>query len=206
MEPVISLQPEWNPEWRTMLEGIYQGRNLYSFSSGQTVPLYSHVVWVVCRGVVLLSSSHSNGDEVVVGLAVQSMPFSSLFSVLQPYQAIALSDLDLMRLTITEIEQSPQLNLELCRHLRRRLQQTEKMLALANHRRVEERLKQLLILLRQDIGQPIPEGTRLAVRLTHQHLASAIGSTRVTVTKTLGQLEAEGWLITGRDRHIILRH
>ncbi|MDX1978174.1 MAG: Crp/Fnr family transcriptional regulator [Pseudanabaenaceae cyanobacterium bins.68] len=203
MEPVIT--PEWNPAWRELLEGIYQGRNLYTFLSGQTVPLYPHVVWVVCRGVALLSSCHSNGDEVVVGLAVQSMPFGSLFSLLQPYQAIALCDLDLMRLTIAEIEQSPQLNLELCRHLRRRLQQTEKMLALANHRRVEERLKQLLLMLQQDIGQSIPEGIRLTVRLTHQQLASAIGSTRVTVTKTMGQLEEEGWLITGRDRHIILR-
>jgi CRP-like cAMP-binding protein len=78
------------------------------------------------------------------------------------------------------------------------------MLAMVGCRRVEDRLRQLLLLLQMEVGQPVPEGTRLSVRLTHQHLASAIGTTRVTVTRLLGQLKEEGRLLIDENRHIIL--
>jgi len=42
------------------------------------------------------------------------------------------------------------------------------------------------------------------VRLTHQHLANAISSTRVTVTRALGQLQEEGWLFIDRNRYIVI--
>jgi len=58
--------------------------------------------------------------------------------------------------------------------------------------------------LQQEIGTPTTVGTRLGVRLTHQHLANAIGTTRVTVTRLLGQLREEGWLNIDRDHHIVI--
>jgi CRP-like cAMP-binding protein len=205
---VTTLQSEWRPQWRAMLEQIYQGRSLYNFAIGQEIPLYSHIIWVVCRGVVQLSTLHPSGDEVLLGFVSHSMPFGSSLSLMEPYQAIARSNLDLMRFNLTEIEQSHQLTLEMFRHLRRRLQQSEAMLALVNHRRVEDRLRHLLLLLKQEIGQPAQfdnrEGTRLIIRLTHQDLANAIGSTRVTITRVLGQLQQEGWLTIDCYRHIIL--
>jgi CRP-like cAMP-binding protein len=54
------------------------------------------------------------------------------------------------------------------------------------------------------MGEPMPEGTRLRVRLTHQNLANAIGTTRVTVTRLLSKLKREGAITIDRDRHIIL--
>jgi len=78
------------------------------------------------------------------------------------------------------------------------------MLAMVGCRRVEDRLRQLLLLLQMEVGQPVTGGTRLSVRLTHQHLASAIGTTRVTVTRLLGQLREEGRLLIDESRHIIL--
>ena len=66
--------------------------------------MYPHEVWVVCRGVVQLNTLHPSGDEVLVGFAVQAMPFGFPLTSLEPYQAIALSDVDLMRFTIIELE------------------------------------------------------------------------------------------------------
>ncbi|MFN5980408.1 MAG: Crp/Fnr family transcriptional regulator, partial [Pseudanabaena sp.] len=167
-------------------------------------PMYAHEVWVVCRGVVQLNTLHPSGDEVLVGFAVQAMPFGLPLTHLEPYQAIALSDVDLMRFTLTELEQSPQLYQGILQHLNRRLQQTEALLALVSNKRVEERLRQILLLLKQEVGIAVEGGTRLTVRLTHQHLASAISSTRVTVTRAMKLLQDEGWLRVDRDRHIIL--
>lgn len=189
---------------RQFLEEVYQGRQLQAFRAGQTIPMNPQDIWIVCRGVVQLSTLYQNGDEALLGLACSSMPFGLPLSLIYPYQAIALSDVDLMGLTITEVQQSPDLSLEIFQHLTRRLRQAEAMLAMAGCRRVEDRLRQLLLLLQMEIGQPSTKGTRLSVRLTHQHLASAIGTTRVTVTRLLGKLREEGWLELDRDRHIIL--
>ncbi|NUN64542.1 Crp/Fnr family transcriptional regulator [Pseudanabaena biceps] len=191
-------------DWRRSLEELYRGRTMHPYKAGQIVPMYPHEVWVVCRGVVQLNTLHPSGDEVLVGFAVQAMPFGLPLTNLEPYQAIALSDVDLMRFTLAELEQSTQLYQGILQHLNRRLQQTESLLALVSNKRVEERLRQVLLLLKQEVGIAVDDGTRLTVRLTHQHLASAISSTRVTVTRAMRLLQDEGWLKIDRDRHIIL--
>jgi CRP-like cAMP-binding protein len=192
------------PDLRQLLEHLYRGRNLSAFRAGQTIPMNSQEVWIVYRGVVHLSTLYPSGDEALLGLASPSMPFGLPLTLIHPYQATALSDVDLMSLTLAEIEQSETLAREIFHHLSRRLRQAEALLAMVGCRRVEDRLRQLLQLLQMEIGQPIPEGTRLSVRLTHQHLASAIGTTRVTVTRLLGQLRQEGRLMIDSQRHIVV--
>ncbi len=190
---------------RQFLEALYQGRQLQSFRAGQPIPLHPGDIWIVYRGVVQLTTLYPNGDESLLGIVCPSMPFGLPLSLIYPYQAIALSDIDLLCLTELEVQQSATLSQEMFHHLTRRLQQAEAMLAMSGCRRVEDRLRQLLLLLKMEIGQSGTDGTRLSVRLTHQHLASAIGTTRVTVTRLLGQFKQEGWLTLDRDRHLILQ-
>lgn len=189
---------------RQLLEQLYRERTLHPFRSGQTIPMRPDEIWVACRGVVILNTLHPTGDEALLGIVTPSMPFGLPLTWITPYQAIALTDVDLLPLTIAEVERSPALCQGLFRHLSRRLQQSEAFLALSGCRRVEERLKQLLILLQHEVGQPTQNGTRLNIRLTHQQLANAIGTTRVTITRLLGQLRQEGWLLIDSKRHIIL--
>lgn len=202
--PDLSADALSTTEWRRALEEIYHGRNTFSFASGQGIPLHDQELWVVGRGIVQLNTLHACGDEVLVGLALPSMPFGLSLTTLDPYVAIALTDAALIRFTLAEIEQSPQLTASIYRHLKRRLQQTETLLSLVSNRRVEERLKQMLLLLQREIGHPVPGGVKISLRLTHQHLANAISSTRVTVTRALGQLQEEGWLWIDKDRQIIV--
>lgn len=199
-----ALDAGFQPDLRQLLEELYQGRSLYPFFSGQMIEMKPQDVWIVCRGVVQLGTLYDTGDESLLGLACPSMPFGLPLTAIRPYQAIALTDVDLMRLSITEIEQSPVLSQGILRHLTRRLRQTEMILAMVGYRRVEDRLRHFLILLRQEIGQPTPEGTRISVRLTHQQLANAIGTTRVTVTRLISQFKEEGWLLLDRNRYMVL--
>ena len=149
-------------------------------------------VWVVCRGVVRLSTLYASGDEGIIGLASPSMPFGLPFTQIDPYDAIALSDVVLMRLHQMEIEQSPRLAQSLFRELSRRVQQTEALLAMSGYRLIKDRLRQLIHLLQQELGHVTPNGIELSVKLTHQQLASMIGTTRVTVTRLLNELKDEG--------------
>ncbi|OLP18771.1 transcriptional regulator [Leptolyngbya sp. 'hensonii'] len=189
---------------RQFLEDLYQGRSLHHYSCGQTIPMTAQEVLIVSRGVVQLSTFYPTGDEALLGLAGPSMPFGLPLTVIHPYQAAALSDVDLMRVALAELEASSVLTQNVFGHLGRRLRQTEAFLALIGHRRVRDRLCHLLLLLTQEIGHPTAEGMRLNVRLTHQHLANAIGTTRVTVTRLLGQLKEEGWLSIDRSHHLII--
>ena len=62
----------------------------------------------------------------------------------------------------------------------------------------------LFELLAKDFGEPCEAGLRLNLRLTHQEIASALSTTRVTVTRVLGQLRDEGWLQIDASRHLVL--
>jgi CRP-like cAMP-binding protein len=86
------------------------------------------------------------------------------------------------------------------------MRQTEALLAIAGLKRVEDKLHHLLQLLKQEMGEPVAEGTRLGIRLTHQNLANAIGTTRVTVTRLLGEFQRQGLISFDSDRHLIINH
>jgi CRP-like cAMP-binding protein len=73
-------------------------------------------------------------------------------------------------------------------------------------RRIEERVKGFLELLALDYGVVCPQGLRLNPRLTHQEIANALGTTRVTVTRIIGQLKEVGWLSLDSQRSIIVAH
>jgi CRP-like cAMP-binding protein len=190
-------------DWRQLLEDLYRGQNTSTIKSGQFISMESHDVLIVCRGIVQLSTLYPNGDEALLGLICPAMPFGLPFSQLNPYEAIALTEVVLMRVHVMEVEQSPRLAQSLFRELTRRLQQTEVLLAIAGYRRVEDRLRQVLELLRQEIGQVTPNGVRLSIRLTHQQIAGLIGTTRVTVTRLLREFRDEGWLSTDAKRHLL---
>jgi CRP-like cAMP-binding protein len=187
-----------------ILEVQYQGRSLQSFRKGQTIPLYEQDIWLVYRGVVQLSTLYPNGDESILGLISPLMPFGEPISLIQPYSAVALSDVDLMRLNWQEVLKSPQLMECLFGQMTRRLQQSECLLAIASYRRVEDRLVEFLALLKREISSPVGDHHRINIRLTHQHLANAIGTTRVTITRLLGQLRDRGLMDFDNTRHIIL--
>lgn len=203
LQSQISIAPEAR-DWRQLLEEVYQGRQTYSYKSGYRIPMNPHDLWILCRGIVQLGTIFANGDEAVLGFVYPAMPFGLPLTQLDPYEATALSDVVLMRLNQMELETSPFLAQGVLQQLSRRLQQTEAILALISQRRVGDRLQQLLLLLKQEIGQVTPNGVRLEVRLTHQQLASLLGTTRVTITRLLGNLRQEGWLSIDRTRHLVI--
>lgn len=180
-------------------------RRSHFFAKGEEIPLVSQGVWQVNQGLVQLSTIGENGEEVWLGWAERATFFGQCFSWLQSYHAIALCDVQLSWFSQVEINASPRLAQMVLPQLVRRLQQIETLLAIAGLRRVEDRLQNLLMLMKREIGHPVAGGTRLEIRITHQNLANAIGTTRVTVTRLLSKLKSEGKIRIDHDRHIILQ-
>ncbi len=102
------------------------------------------------------------------------------------------------------IRSKPELALRVMKNLAARLRQAEEAIEDLAFRDVPGRLATLLVRLSDVYGEPHPDGQRLALRFTHQDLASMIGATRETVTNVLNRFRDDG-LIVIEERHIIIR-
>jgi len=189
---------------RQLLEDLYRDRHLLSFRPGQGIPLPPDQVVMVCRGIVQVGTIHSSGDESLLGLVGAGVPLGLPLTCLDPYHAKAITPVDAFYLGLDDIERDPDLGCRLWQPMIRRLRQAEALLALTGKRPVAERLHHFLLLLAQEHGQKTPVGIRLLLRLTHQDMASAIGTTRVTVTRLLNQWRQQGHLSFDDQRHMIV--
>lgn len=193
-----------NPE---SLLDLQQQYPVHEYTKGEFVPLSNNAIWQVCKGLIKLTTFSESGDEVLLGLGGSSTVFGSSLTILPTYQAIALSDVvQLIHIPLADVSSSAAIAQAIVPQLQKRLQQSEALLAIAGQRRVKDRLSSLLLLLKREVGQSTPQGIRLDVRLTHEDLANACCSTRVTITRILGQWQREGKLTLDSKHHIILHY
>lgn len=179
-------------------------RRLHFYEKGDEIPLVSQGLWQVSKGVIQLGNFNANGEEVVLGWA-QSFNFFGLWLTnIDTYQAKALSDVYLQWYSLKEIQSSVSLSNLIVHQFVIRIRQSESLLAIAGIKRVEDRLTALLKLLKKDLGEVVNNGTRISVRFTHQNLASIINTTRVTVTRILGDFQRENLITFDSERHIII--
>ena len=180
-------------------------KRLYFHQKGDEIPLFPEGVWQVTQGLVQLSANYEDGEQVLFGWATTGAWFGTQGSDTLDYQAIALSSVYLRWLPLTEIEGSMRLSQILLPQLAKRMRQAELLLIINGRRHTIERLRGLLSLLRNELGESLPNSqTRVNYKFTHQQLASAIGTTRVTVSRMMAQFQAKGHLTLDRNRHFIL--
>uniref|UniRef100_UPI000A3A434A PAS domain S-box protein n=1 Tax=Nostoc sp. 106C TaxID=1932667 RepID=UPI000A3A434A len=188
---ITSRQQSELPETKNLSSTI-RDRRLFKYSKGDQICLNPLQILHVCQGWVKLSTFCETGEEVLIGLAGAGMIFGSSMTSLKIYQAIALSEVELVSIHVSEIAASPSLSHNFLPKINQRLQQTESLLAISGKRQVQERLHYLLEFLKQEIGESVPEGTRLSARLTHEDIASACCANRVTITRFMSKLKQLG--------------
>jgi len=183
-----------------------ESRRLHYYEKGEVIPLTEGGGWQVYRGVVQMGQLVENGDEILLGWVQPQgfLGFDLTLLQLETYQAKALSDVYLRWYPQEDLEFSGALAYFVLVHTLRQLRQREALLAIVGLKRVDERLQALLKLLAQEMGQPVAGGIQISVRLTHQMMANAIGTTRVTITRLLGELQTRGQVSFDGDRHLII--
>jgi CRP-like cAMP-binding protein len=185
-------------------EKFIEEKCLHLYEKGEIISLNSGGIWEVYQGFVELRSITITGEEVLVGWAKSGVFFGSYLTNLEVCEARALSEVYLKWYPWHEIDSVPNLTHKVLHQIIPRMRQIEALLSISGMRRVEDRLLELLNLLKQEIGENVPSGVRLGVRLTHQNLANAINTTRVTVTRLLGHFQRQGIIQLDENRHIIL--
>jgi CRP/FNR family transcriptional regulator, cyclic AMP receptor protein len=123
--------------------------------------------------------------------------------------AEAMETVTLVRIPGDELrrlmEQHPQVSLGVTRLMGLRRQRVERRLKSLLFRSNRERLTHLLLELADKYGRRTEAGVEIGIKLSHQDLASIIGSTRETVTVVLGELQSEGSLIIKRRQIVLTR-
>jgi CRP/FNR family transcriptional regulator len=170
-------------------------------------------VYLIRRGAVRLSRVYESGEEITVALLREN----SLFGVLSLltgqrsdrfYHAVAFTRVEMVTAPATSvrnaIEADTAVGLRLLQGLSSRILQTETMIETLTHRDMSSRLVSFLLVLCRDFGVPDELGITIDLRLSHQAIAEAIGSTRVTITRLLGDLRQSGLVQIDRKKITVL--
>lgn len=200
------------PEQIARLEPLCRSR---TFRRGEPVYLPSDAAesaMVLAEGRVKIGSLTDEGKQTILAFIEPGELFGELealdggareeFAEAAEKSTVVLLPADTLR---GLMETDPGLALGITKLIgfrRRRIERRLKSLLFRSNR---QRLVSLLLELAEQYGQPSsdPPGTKLGIKLSHQDMASVIGSTRETVTVVLGELQSESLLTVGR-RKIVL--
>ena len=186
------------------INGEDYSSNIELFERGKTIFFPgdpADKIYFLLKGAVKLSLVYEAGDEITVALLRENSVFG-VFSLIAGqkldrfYHAVAFSAVELLSAPINRVEEALKNNSDLSilmlKGLSSRILQTEMMIETLAHRDMGSRLVSFLLILCRDFGVPVSDGIHIDLKLSHQAIAEAIGSTRVTITRLLGDLRQQG--------------
>jgi CRP-like cAMP-binding protein len=166
-----------------------------TFKCRDLLPLEPDNLWKIEAGVVRSLTWDEEGRIITLGFWGEGDVVGYPLSQMQPYQVECLTSVQISEFS----SESCYMQQALLVHVWK----SEALLKIVHQSSVADRLFQLLLWLADQFGIPVISGTLLNLRLSHQDLGDTIGSTRVSVTRLLSQLEQEG-KIARSHRSLIL--
>ncbi len=167
-------------------------------------------VMLLAEGRVKIGSFTEEGKQTILAFIEPGEIFGelSLMGTLEREEYAEAVEKSTIVLLSNEVIQrllleNPSVSLGVTKLFGLRRQRIERRLKYLLFRSNRERLIHLLLELAEQYGMEVDGGVQLRIKLSHQDLASIIGSTRETVTVVLGELQTEGCLQLGR-RKIVL--
>ena len=172
--------------------------NRQNFPRRALLPIKKDALWQIENGFVLTYTYLEDGTTVALGLWGPGDVVGEPLSKMKPYQMECLTTVEA---TILAVDDWHQLTDTLLHHIH----QAEQLMLIRSHKKVEAMLIQLLGWLSKKFGSQVEQGRLIDMRLTHEDLAGLISSTRVTITRLLGQLEQEGLIDRLSLNRIVVR-
>jgi CRP-like cAMP-binding protein len=166
-----------------------------TFKRREHLPLRESSLWQIETGAVRTYTLTEDGTVISLGFWGLGDTVGQPLACIQPYIVECLMDVKVQAL---HLQECGHLNQVLLSHLH----QTQTFLRLRSGQ-IYQRLQQLLDWLADKFGHELERGQLIQLRLTHQDIADALGTTRVTVTRLLSQFEQEG-RIGWRKQHLFL--
>lgn len=155
-------------------------------------------LWHIEDGLVRTLTWLEDGTLVAMGVWGKGDRIGKPLTKVDPYQIECISRVRATPLPLSQVEDMDVIVWE-------HLQQAEALMQIRSYKRVDIMLLKLLTWLSTRFGQDVGSGRLIDLRLTHQDLSELLGATRVTVTRTLNQLEQQGLIERLPLQRIILR-
>jgi CRP-like cAMP-binding protein len=171
--------------------------SLETLASKTIVPLQSDIVWWIDRGIAKTYTLDDDGTVVNLGYWGAGDVIGESLSVSKSCYVKCLTDVNVFFIPLDKCD--PLTN-AICNHI----QQAEKLLYIIRNDNLDRRLWGILQWLGDKFGKEVELGKLINLKVTHQELAETIGTTRVTVTKLIKQLEAKGMISRPRRNSIVL--
>ncbi|HIK28523.1 MAG: Crp/Fnr family transcriptional regulator [Oscillatoriaceae bacterium SKW80] len=212
--------------WQQILDWAQEHYRFRTFKKDERIPARPELLYLVQRGAVRLvgreqplkkmqsksqaQASNNNGEEAFLGFVGAGQPFEIVGHSPFTIQAYAhVDETNIVWMYWQDLDNWPHFRREILEAFRYQHQRKLLWLATLGQRRTIDRLMGFLGLLIEEYGEPCePIGLagerayRLPWSLTHAQIGSAIGSTRVTVTRLMGKLRSQGLIYT-LDDHLI---
>lgn len=169
-----------------------------SFDRHDRIPLAEDVLWRIERGVVRSVTYCEAGTVITLGYWGAGDVVGQRLSCLNLYEIECLTNVEVSPLPSEVWEQALD---AIVSHT----QQVELFLSIVNRNPLQQRLWQFLVFLERKFGRDVEQGRLIDLLVTHQEIAEALNTTRVTVTRILQQLESEGMLLRHSKRLILTR-
>lgn len=168
-----------------------------TLNRGECIPQNRNVIWQIERGAVRTSAFYEDGSLISLGFWGAGDIVGYRLSQLDFYRIECLAPTTLLGLSELSLRNSYHAMLS-------HIQQVEELLRIMHCSSCEERLLSFLAWLGRKFGRKTNLGWLIEIQLTHQDIADAIGTTRVTVTRMLNKLRQNGMISCPRQGHIVL--
>ena len=204
--------------WQRILDWAQEHYRYRTFSKDERIPARSGLLYLVQRGAVRLvgtaqvSANPKNSvsgfpaetpEEAFLGFVGMGQPFEIVTQPPLTLQVYAhVEQTSVVWMYWHELDNWPHFRWEVLDAFRYQHQRKLLWLSTLGQRRTIDRLLGFITLLVEEFGQPDNGSYCLPFPLTHAQIGSAIGSTRVTVTRLMGKLRKHG-LIQIKDDNLI---
>ncbi|MEL6578991.1 MAG: Crp/Fnr family transcriptional regulator [Cyanobacteria bacterium J06621_12] len=168
------------------------------FNSGGKLPTKDDHLWLIVSGVVKSYTVTEEGSLVILGFWGADDLIGKPLSNINPYTLECIGSVQVIAVPRQQWQ-------GFADNLLHHAQQSQHMSYIVRNTKIARRLWLLLEWLAEKFGKAIAQGRLIDFKLTHQELANAISTTRITVTKTLRQFEIEGLILRPRTKCIVLR-
>ncbi|MEH2097675.1 replication/maintenance protein [Nostoc sp. 'Peltigera membranacea cyanobiont' 213] len=166
------------------------------FMRHEIIPTRNDILWRIEKGIVRNLTLTENGTLITLGYWSYGDLVGYPLSSVKPYQIQCLTNVETSVLP-------PQLWHQDIDAFVSPIQEVEKLLTIVHTKPISSRLWQFLLWLSKKFGRDVEQGKLIEFYTTHQQIAEVLNMSRVTVTRTLQQFEAEGILFRYKRRLIL---
>ena len=168
------------------------------FSRGELIPLDRDVLWRIERGAIRTLTWNPLGIANTLGYWGEGDVVGQPMTQIQAYEIQCKTSVEVSILPKHLWQQALDTIL-------RQAQQTEELLSIMHCPCAYQKTWKFLVFLSHKFGCDVDKGRLLDLPITHEEIAEAVSTTRVTVTRILQQFEAEGKLRREKRRLIFCR-